>query len=974
MRSRWLMVFSLFLLTWSTYAFAVRRADLPSSGGGVLNDCGSPHSSTGGNNGLYFSTSPVVQLTPMTVKDTSGTSYTVHVDVYDWGNLACLYPPFTSSTSELRTYGDHSLFVVYVIGPDGTTQSPVALKSFQIAKPLTNPDFNICMGGWHYCNTAIDGPQQSQAALLQPAASAGAEGTNTVWNFGLGYDLGEAGGGPTTAIPLNSNMDTTPHGYGGVPYGYGILIADGTVTCDTPAQGPCNSLVASTPYRLTFVSPTSSTPVTATSIAPRALTSAAGHDSPANPIVISGGTFQGFYDASGNYPALTNGLPTNNDGSSATAVTFSCSSVSGSRIQQFRSVYFKWTAPANTPVYLTTAGGHYDTILTVTGGSVNTCNDDYDPTSSSYPNGIGRVTSALSFQAVAGTTYQFLVTEYPPAPTPLGSIFFPNTQQDVYIGPLSSDAALYLTLSTPQLGPVPSALNNFGSVAVGMTSPAQTLTLRSNTSNFGSTGITNVTASASGDFQVTPTSCATPLADSSSCVLSVTFKPTASGTRTGTLTISSSGASPAEDTPFGLALSGTGAGGGAAGVTTTGGINGYVPVFTGASTVVDSILQQYNGGIGIGRAPAATLDVNGKSIFRGGMDMSRLGDATTTAGATSSPLQMQSSVYNSNSKTNLLPYFQLETEPVGNNTATTGASLNFLYFSGVGAAPVETGLYINPNGTIHFAAGQTFPTTPAAVPVAAAMATLRGEPGPAGPTGPSGTAGPNLAVVGTVAANRGFVSESSDSTVSQFLGSNSAEDATVMALNSTGKGSYGLLARSAYVGIFAQGTQYAARFNGAVTTDSNLSSAGSSFKIDHPLDPEKESLSHSTVSSPEMINIYNGIIVTDASGNATVTMPKYFEALNSDFQYQLTVIGQFSKALVASGIVNGTFTIRTEKPNVKVSWQVTGVRQDAWANAHRVQAEMSSSEIEKPRLIRPVHTGASKDVNFVEPPGLRHEP
>jgi trimeric autotransporter adhesin len=79
-----------------------------------------------------------------------------------------------------------------------------------------------------------------------------------------------------------------------------------------------------------------------------------------------------------------------------------------------------------------------------------------------------------------------------------------------------------------------------------------------------------------------------------------------------------------------------------------------------------------------------------------------------------------------------------------------------------------------------------------------------------------------------------------------------------------------------------------------------------------------------------MMNIYNGNVVTDGSGTAIVTMPSYFESLNRDFRYQLTIMGhEFAQALVDSEIANGSFTIKTDKPNIKVSWQVTGVRQDA---------------------------------------------
>jgi hypothetical protein len=41
--------------------------------------------------------------------------------------------------------------------------------------------------------------------------------------------------------------------------------------------------------------------------------------------------------------------------------------------------------------------------------------------------------------------------------------------------------------------------------------------------------------------------------------------------------------------------------------------------------------------------------------------------------------------------------------------------------------------------------------------------------------------------------------------------------------------------------------------------------------------------------------------------------------LNRDFRYQLTVIGTFAQAIVVTEIANGSFSIKTDKPNVKVS-------------------------------------------------------
>ncbi len=113
---------------------------------------------------------------------------------------------------------------------------------------------------------------------------------------------------------------------------------------------------------------------------------------------------------------------------------------------------------------------------------------------------------------------------------------------------------------------------------------------------------------------------------------------------------------------------------------------------------------------------------------------------------------------------------------------------------------------------------------------------------------------------------------------------------------------------------------------GNLTVDGTLNKKGGSFKIDDPIDPGGKYLSHSFVESPDMMNIYNGNVVTNARGYAVVTMPPWFEALNADFRYQLTTIGPLAQATVAREIKNGKFVIRTSKPHVKISWQVTGIR------------------------------------------------
>jgi hypothetical protein len=158
--------------------------------------------------------------------------------------------------------------------------------------------------------------------------------------------------------------------------------------------------------------------------------------------------------------------------------------------------------------------------------------------------------------------------------------------------------------------------------------------------------------------------------------------------------------------------------------------------------------------------------------------------------------------------------------------------------------------------------------------------------------------------------------------------------------------------------------------NGDVQIAGKLTAVVKSFKIDHPLDPANKYLSHSSVESPDVMNIYNGNIITDPEGNATVVLPDYFEALNGDFRYQLTVIGKLAQATVDSEIEHNRFTVKTNQPNVKVSWQVTGIRQDASAKAHRLPVEEDKPEAERGLFLHPEDYGQpkTKGIAFVRSP------
>jgi hypothetical protein len=152
---------------------------------------------------------------------------------------------------------------------------------------------------------------------------------------------------------------------------------------------------------------------------------------------------------------------------------------------------------------------------------------------------------------------------------------------------------------------------------------------------------------------------------------------------------------------------------------------------------------------------------------------------------------------------------------------------------------------------------------------------------------------------------------------------------------------------------------------GEISADGGIFSPNKHFVIDHPCDPANKLLYHCSVESPEMLNVYNGNVTTDVEGEAWVTLPDYFEALNCDFRYQLTAIGQFSQAIIATEIAENRFCIRTDRPNVKVSWQVSGVRKDVYAKANPVAVEQEKSATEKGFYLHPRLYGKPQEKRLV---------
>jgi hypothetical protein len=67
----------------------------------------------------------------------------------------------------------------------------------------------------------------------------------------------------------------------------------------------------------------------------------------------------------------------------------------------------------------------------------------------------------------------------------------------------------------------------------------------------------------------------------------------------------------------------------------------------------------------------------------------------------------------------------------------------------------------------------------------------------------------------------------------------------------------------------------------------------------------------------------------------------------------LRVLGTFAQAIVAEKIKGNRFVIRTSEPNVEVSWQVTGIRQDAFARKNRIKVEVDKDKRERGFYLHP---------------------
>jgi hypothetical protein len=147
-------------------------------------------------------------------------------------------------------------------------------------------------------------------------------------------------------------------------------------------------------------------------------------------------------------------------------------------------------------------------------------------------------------------------------------------------------------------------------------------------------------------------------------------------------------------------------------------------------------------------------------------------------------------------------------------------------------------------------------------------------------------------------------------------------------------------------GVWASGAP-AGQFVGDVSVSGTLTAGAKQFVIDHPLDPDNRLLTHASVESSERLVVYSGNVDCDDEGSATVRLPDWLPALATDFRYQLTCVGGPAPVYVSRPVQDDSFEIAGGTPGLTVSWQLTGVRQDRWAQLHDLVVEEDKPERER---------------------------
>lgn len=171
-------------------------------------------------------------------------------------------------------------------------------------------------------------------------------------------------------------------------------------------------------------------------------------------------------------------------------------------------------------------------------------------------------------------------------------------------------------------------------------------------------------------------------------------------------------------------------------------------------------------------------------------------------------------------------------------------------------------------------------------------------------------------------------------------------------------------------GVYGECTYSATGFG--VFASGDLGASGlKSFRIDHPSDPTNMHLLHYAMEGPQPYNIYKGRVTTDAQGYAWVQLPDYFEEINKDWDYQLTVVDDsddFVQTKVTREVQDHRFQVRTSKPATIVCWEIKATRNDPYVRLKQPKDEVAKTGRAKGKYQHPELYGQPPEM------GVDYEP
>lgn len=182
--------------------------------------------------------------------------------------------------------------------------------------------------------------------------------------------------------------------------------------------------------------------------------------------------------------------------------------------------------------------------------------------------------------------------------------------------------------------------------------------------------------------------------------------------------------------------------------------------------------------------------------------------------------------------------------------------------------------------------------------------------------------------------------------------------------STTGRGVHGLASATSGTNYGVWGGTSSTNGYGVYSLGRFAATGTKDFQIDHPLDPANKYLNHFSAEGPEPYLLYRGTVILDATGQAWVHLPTYFEAINRDFHYQLTPIGNPAPDLhIAKEVTNNQFLVAGGIPGLKVSWTVMGIRNDPYVrNTPLADVQDKPSEF-RGTYLHPEYYGLSAEMS-----------